>query len=172
MAKKVLKGQAWIFDNKSLVQDQVIIDTNGTTTDNVDVLIDDIWVDLTSDSGTYKTNNKGYFYWEYKFTSLDDSTIEETIFFECPKPKPGLYKEPYDPGDASVKGEYSKYWVRKLKEFSENAEKQTKLMSDEITLKGNSYYNQKGELVTLPDVTVTREDDSLTTGFLTQLFND
>ena len=51
MTSKTIKGQAWIMGNK-LLQDQTLILSNGETSNNTVALVEDIWKDLTSDSGT------------------------------------------------------------------------------------------------------------------------
>jgi hypothetical protein len=61
MDTKIIKGQAWISGN-SLVQDQIMIIPGVDSVSNVVCLIEDIWEDLSSSSGQYKTNGKGYFY--------------------------------------------------------------------------------------------------------------
>jgi hypothetical protein len=135
---KTIKGQAWIEGNK-LVQEQILLTSTHANTLNTVVLIDDIWADLTSASGTYKVspNNSRYFYWEYQMTDTEDDEHEVTVKFECPKPKEGLFTEPYDPN--SVEGDYAIYWVTKMKEAVENYEYKAAVQKKEIIFPGTSY---------------------------------
>ena len=96
---KYIKGQAWIAKDEStgkesLVQDQIMVVPGVDSVSCVIALVDDIWADLLSASGTYKTNDKGYFYWEYTQTLVDNPDLEITVNFECPKPKDGLFINP------------------------------------------------------------------------------
>lgn len=125
---QMIKGQAWIHNEvdsngnlvkSSLVQDQIMVVPGVDSFSNTICLIDDIWEDLTSASGQYKTNGKGYFYWEYKQTTVDNPDVEITVNFECPRPKENLFTEPYDP--EQVEGDYAKYWVARLKAAQENS---------------------------------------------------
>ena len=145
---KVIKGQAWI-DGNALNQEQIMVIPKRPAITNIISLIPDIWEDLTSASGTYKSNGNGYFYWEYQQTDSENDDIEVTIRFECPKPKPGLFKEPYDPD--SVEGEYAKYWVRRMKVASENYEKAYAIQRKEVILKGTEYLNSEGSIVKVED---------------------
>lgn len=146
---KTIKGQAWI-DGKSLVQEQIMIIPGRSAVTNTIVLVQDIWEDLTSASGTYKSNEKkNYFYWEYKVTDSENDEVELDIKFECPRPKAGIFKEPYDPD--SVEGDYAKYWVSKMKEASENYEKSYAIQRKEILLKGTEYMDTDGNYVTIDD---------------------
>ena len=132
----LIKGQAWISGN-SLVQDQIMVVPGVDSFSNTIVLIDNIWEDLTSASGQYKTNNKGYFYWEYKQTMIDNPDVEITVNFECPKPKAGLFEPPYDP--EQVEGEYAKYWVSRLKTAEENYNKSIAIQKKEIIFPETEY---------------------------------
>lgn len=151
---KTILGQAWISGD-SLVQDQILVTTNGMS-ENTVVILQDIWSDLTSNNGTYKTNDKGYFYWEVNMTSMEDDDITVKVNIECPKPKPGLFQEPYDP--ESVDGKYAKYWVGKMKIAQENYNNEYAIQRKEVTLKGLNYLDQGGENITMPDVTFTNSD--------------
>ena len=155
MDSKIIKGQAWI-QGDSLVQEQILIVPNSAATRNVVVLIDNIWEDLTSDEGTYKYNGKNYFYWEYKMTDTEDDDSEITIKFECPRPKSGLFTEPYDP--EKVNGKYSKYWVSKLEQATNNFEYKAAIQKKEIVFPGTSYVNQEGELVKVEETRICNND--------------
>ena len=165
MESKTIKGQAWIQGN-SLVQDQILITTGGQTSENVIVLIENIWDDLKSDSGTYKTNDKGYFYWEYEMTDSEDDDVTVTVKIECPKPKEGLFTEPYDPD--SYNGKYAKYWVEKFKTAAENYEYKAAIQKKEIVFPGTEYVNPNdGSLVTVKEMKVKNTD----IGDITNLLN-
>jgi hypothetical protein len=145
---KVIKGQAWI-DGKSLVQEQIMIIPGKSAITNTIVLVEDIWEDLKSASGTYKTKDNKYFYWEYKMTDSENDDVEIDVKYECPKPKIGVFPEPYDP--ETVEGEYAKYWVGRMKEASENYEKAYAIQRKEILLKGTEYMDQEGNIATIED---------------------
>ena len=152
---KVIKGQAWISPEGKLLQEQILVTTVGTSS-NVVALIDDIWADLVKE-GTYKYNTKKtYFYWEYKMTDSMDDTVELDVMIECPKPKPGLFKEPYDVSKA--KGEYAKYWVGKLKTTQENYERTATIQPKEIVFPGTEYVDSTGELKKVEKRVVSRGD--------------
>lgn len=143
---KTIKGQAWI-EGEALVQEQVMLIPGKSAITNVVALIPNIWEDLTSNSGTYFTGVKkaGYFYWEVTMTDSENDEVEITTQFECPRPKDGLFTEPYDPD--SVSGDYAKYWVAKMKEASENYEKAYAIQRKEILLKGTEYYDTSIEAI-------------------------
>lgn len=150
---KTILGQAWIFHNNgtdSLVQDQILVTTKGMS-ENTVVLIPNIWNDLTDEEPSaqyhYKTNKKGYFYWEVEMTSMEDDDIKVKVNIECPKPKPGLFQEPYDP-DSYNNDTYSKYWVAKMKTAKENYENEYAIQRKEVVFKGfdtDTYQDQTGE---------------------------
>ena len=153
---KMIKGQAWI-SGKSLVQDQVMVVPGVDSFSNTICLIEDIWEDLTSASGQYKTNGHGYFYWEYKQTSMENPDVEVTIFFECPKPKEGLFKPPYDPDE--VEGDYAKYWVARYKTADENYNYNYAIQKKEIVFPETEYYSWKtGEFETIEETKVENND--------------
>lgn len=145
---KVIKGQAWI-DGNALVQEQVMIIPGKTSTTNTVCLIEDIWEDLTSASGTYRAGKPGYFFWEVTMTDSENDENEITINFECPKPKEGLFTEPYNPD--AVDGEYAKYWVEKMRIASENYEKEYAIQRKEVLLKGTTYLDYNMDPVTIED---------------------
>jgi hypothetical protein len=152
---KLIKGQAWITPEGKLLQEQTLITSAGTSS-NVVSLIDNIWDDLTKE-GTYKYNEKKtYFYWEYKMTSIEDDNTEVTVMIECPKPKEGLFEEPYDP--SKVKGEYAKYWVGKLKTTAENYAARCTIQPREVVFPGTEYVNSLGEIVKVEKTSVSRDD--------------
>ena len=145
---KIIKGQAWI-DKDALVQEQIMIIPGRPATTNVVALIPDIWEDLTSSGGTYKSNGGKYFYWEYEMTDSENDDAVVTVRYECPRPKPNLFPEPYDP--ESVDGDYAKYWVERMKTASENYEKAYAIQRKEIILKGTEYLDSEGSIVKIED---------------------
>lgn len=160
---RTIKGQAWIQENK-LVQEQILLMPNKPDSSNVIALIEDIWEDLKG-VGTYKTNGKGYFYWEYTMTDTEDDSVEVTVKFECPKPKEGLFSEPYDPDKQT--GEYSKYWVNRLRVAKENYEYKATIQKKEVIFPGTEYVNSNGELVKVEATKFTNND----IGDITNLLN-
>lgn len=164
MDERIIYGQAWIHGDK-LLQDQIKFTVDGTCTESVVTLVENIWDDLSS-AGTYKSNDaKNYFYWEYTRTKMDDDSSTVTVRIECPRPKPGLFEKPYDP--ESVSGDYAKHWVSRMKSASENGEKAYTIQKKEVLLRGTTYMTQNGELKTIEDITV--ENDDL--GDITNLLN-
>lgn len=139
METREIKGQAWI-SGESLVQDVIVVVPGVDSFSNTVCLVDNIWTDLLSASGKYKTNGKGYFYWEYQQATVDNPDVEITIYFECPRPKDGLFSEPYDP--ESVEGDYAKYWVSRFKATQENAKNLT-IQKKEIIFPESEVYNWK-----------------------------
>lgn len=149
-----IKGQAWIYDNSQVLQDQTLITANGTS-ENTVILVDDIWEDLTTVSGKWKQANgsKGYFYWEYKQTDTasqlaDGSYSEVTIKLECPRPKPGFIESffldengfptnPRDWSDDDIKSkldsDWAIYWANQLRDADYNYNKVGSLQKKEVT---------------------------------------
>ena len=160
---RIVKGQAWIQGDK-LVQEQILITPGSVSSTNVVALIENIWEDLIG-TGTYKTNGRGYFYWEYKITDTEDDNVEMVVKFECPKPKEGLFQEPYDPSKCS--GEYSKYWVGRLKTAVDNFELKSTVQRKEVIFPGTTYVDSKGDVVELEDTKFSNND----LGDITNLLN-
>lgn len=160
---KTIKGDVWI-QGASLVQEQILVVPGKDSYTNTIILIDDIWKDLSGE-GTYKTNGKGYFYWEYKMTDTENDDVEVTLKFECPRPKEGLFKEPYNPDD--VTGDYAKYWVGKLKTAQNNFENKAAIQKKEIVFPGSNYVNQNGEFIQVEETKVSNTD----LGDITNLLN-
>ena len=161
----VIKGQAWISttinddgtEKSSLVQDQVMDVPGVDCFSNVVCLIDDIWEDLTSAAGLYKSNGDGYFYWEYQQNAMDDPEVEITIKYECPQPKEGLFEPPFDPD--AVEGEYSKYWVAKMKKATENYEYKMAVQKKEIVFPKHEYLEwSTGQIKTVDETKVVNND--------------
>lgn len=158
MTSKTIKGQAWIMGNK-LLQDQTLILSNGETSNNTVALVEDIWKDLTSDSGTYKYNGKSYFYWTYKMTSMEDDNTEVEVMIECPRPKDGLWGDgPFDQELATANGEWAKYWLRKFKTAYDNAVNSQTIQPKEILFPGTQYVTPTGDLKEVEEKRIQRDD--------------
>ena len=160
---KLIKGQAWI-SGSSLVQDQILITTVGTS-ENTVVLISNIWEDLTtlSDSHEYKTNNRGYFFWEVEMTSMEDDDTVVKVNIECPKPDvnidPFRNPEPDNQWTAEeISGNYAKYWVTKLAKIMEDAENEYAIQRKEVIFKGCEYLDQEGNTITKQDYVFKNSD--------------
>lgn len=152
---KIVKGQAWIIED-SLVQEQILITPGQVSTTNTVELIKNIWEDLKTE-GTYKSNKKkNYFYWEYKMTDTENEDAEITVKYTCPEPKEGLFEEPYNPDEVS--GDYAKYWVKRLKESTENYEYKAAIQKKEIVFPGTRYVNQEGEVVEVEGTKISNTD--------------
>lgn len=164
MSEKTIYGQAWISNGK-VVQDVTIFSETGCK-DQLNVLVEDIWEDLTSESGTYKSNDKkNYFYWEYDQTSIDNDDVTVKARLGCPEPKAGLFKEPLDLDNAS--GDYAKYWMQKMIVSRENANRELCIQRKEIYLHGCSYFDYTGAEHVIPDMYINNED----CGDITNLLN-
>lgn len=172
---KTILGQPWINKDGGkdrLVQEQITftVGAKDATTETI-VLIEDIWDNLTGeDSGEYqyKSNGKGYFYWEIDMTDMenDDATVKVKI--ECPKPKEGLFMD-YQTGelveDSEINGGdleddsiYSVYWFKKFKQAKENADKYLAIQRKEVTFTGTTYVSQDGSSITTDDIVYKNSD--------------
>lgn len=161
--KKTIYGDCFISNNQdgteSLVQYQTLVSIiNGKTiiSDNTVVLVKDLWGDLLSE-GTYKTNGKGYFYYEVTRTSIesDDITIKEK--FECPKPEE-RFQDQIANGEFS--GSYADYWKEKINTARANYEKEAVILKNEIVLKGTEY-EVPNKHVKVDDITIRRSDTGI-----------
>lgn len=187
MSELVIKGQAWI-SNDDLVQDQIVFSDTNTAdngTNEVVTIISNIWDDLSSPTGEYKSNGKGYFYWEYEMTdTLSDTGDVVTINFECPKLTyekakeilvPGNTPEERDEKEAELiaeqglpfddprngslgKGDYIDYYITKFYEAYENNLKHGNIQRTEVTFPGSSHINLDGRTIVVEEVTVTNYD--------------
>ena len=114
-----IKGQAWIYKDTSLVQDEIRIYDNSITSNVIVTLIDNIWNDLLSSAGQWKKSGEKFFYWEYEQTAISDGVNFFTeVKIECPHPKPGLIKSLFpsdiDPKDwdlSTLESDWAKYWA-------------------------------------------------------------
>jgi hypothetical protein len=161
---KIIKCQAWVSGN-SLVQDQILITSDGKSSENTVVLIQNIWNDLTTldNSHEYKTNKKGYFYWEVDMTSMEDDDITVKVNIECPKPDVNIdpFRNP-EPSDqwtpSEISENYAKYWITKLDKIMKDAENEYAIQRKEVVFGGVTYQDQQGNDVVLPDYTFTNSD--------------
>jgi hypothetical protein len=96
------------------------------------------------------------FYWEYEMTDTENEDSVIKVKMECPQPKEGLFEEPYDP--ETVEGDYAKYWVKKLKESTENYEYKAAIQKKEIVFPGTRYVNQEGEVVEVEESRISNND--------------
>jgi hypothetical protein len=88
-----------------------------------------------------------------------DEGEDLTIKFEAPRPKPGLFPEPYDPSNYSEP--YAHYWVGKLKESVENYENKIAIQKKEVIFPTHSVVNFKtGEPETVEEIVVKNNDIS------------
>lgn len=162
---KIIYGDYYIIRNQdgsdSLVQYQTLVSklTTGKIiiSDNTVVLIKDIWKDLLSDNGTYKTNGKGYFYYEIKKTSIDNDDITIQEKFECPKPDE-MYQDRIADGEFS--GSYADYWKDKINKARENYQKESVILKNEILLKGTEY-EVPNKHIKVDNITVKRSDTGI-----------
>lgn len=158
MTEKIIKGQAIII-NDSLVQNQTLILPNGAVSENMVPIIGNIWEDLLKADGSheYKTNlKKTYFYWEYKMTDSEDDSAEVSVMIECPRPKEGLFQEPYEPDEA--RGEYEKFWLKKYKAAADNAKNSFTIQPKEIVLGGTEYVNPQGDVVRVEEKKIINDN--------------
>lgn len=147
---KEIKGQAWILGDK-LVQTVTEFNDDNVSESNK-VLVEDIWADLQSDSGTYKVNEKGnFFYWEYEMTDSEVDDLMVKVFFECPKPKEGI--------DFSTgKGKWVDYWKKRYEAYVENYKKRSTIQPETIDLGSYNYFNpETGNIDKIPAKSYKRE---------------
>lgn len=155
MDSKVIKGQALIVGD-SLVQDQITISSDGTVTEGVVTLIPNIWEDLVSESGKFKSNaKKTFFYWEYKQTDSEDDTSEVDVLIECPKPKEGLFSPPYT---AVGRSDWEKYWLGRLKKTAERYEDAYAIQKKQVIFPETTFIDQKGQTITFNEFTEKNND--------------
>lgn len=176
--EKILYGDAIImktdnFGTESLVQFQTIISiVNGKSVinDKVAIIIEDIWSDLLSDSGTYKSNDKkNWFYWEITKTSIDNDDITVKEKFECPKPNEIYYDQIVD---GEFTGDYANYWKTKIETARSNYEKEAAILKKEVILEPGPDYNLvDGTHVEQEKKTIIRDNPLNEMGnLLTELF--
>lgn len=150
---KIIKGQTWISGDK-LIQEQMTFKVGKQPTTETVVLIEDIWKDLNSDKGTYKSNSKKtYFYWEVEQSNLDDEIVK--VMIECPKPKDGMFNPPYD---KKVNGDWATYWNGKFKTAYDNFQARSTIQPKEVVFPGTEYVNPQGDIVKVEERRVENTD--------------
>ena len=161
MAEKVIKGQAWIFENedqeKHLVQDETVMSTSGDSYNRVTDLLngETIWenlkkdgievkseADMKADAKTYFFTPKGYFFWIYEAEVIDeDRTV--LVKLECPKPTNDFMEEIFGVDynfsnitdeDLSRKSQYVVYWAKKFRDTAKTAESVSKIQPEGKTV--------------------------------------
>ena len=157
--EKTILGQAWIFEDK-LIQEQILLLSNGSTSTNQVAIISDIWDNLVNGGDAkypVKTNDKkNYFYWEYDMNDTLDDTIVNKIKIECPMPKEGLFTAPYDP--TTGKTDWAKYWLTKYQDTEKNAEVM-KIQKTEYTLPGTKRLDfSTGQQTTTEEIKIENND--------------
>lgn len=150
---KTIYGQCWIQDNSALVQDQILILPNGQMCENVVCLIENIWDDLMSNPGKWKTNGKGYFYWPVTMTDVGDDDLQNEIYFECPRPDLTIFPDP-ESSLEKEESEWSKYWLEKMVAARENYEKAYAIQRKEVVLKGTTWIDQTGNEQKIEDTKI------------------
>lgn len=113
MASNVIKGRAYITSDDSLVQEQLTADENYKITEELVVLINNIWDNLIWGTETYEVHtglDGNFFYWTYTMTMLNGEEAE--MFLDCPAPKTELFEYPYNEEDYTT--DYAKFWVKKF----------------------------------------------------------
>lgn len=155
MESRIIKSTA-VIQGDSIVQDQILFISGKEASHNTIVLLENIWTDLTSNSGTFKKGDKpGFFYWEFKETDTSED-IDIEVRLECPRPKDGLFDYPYTQNSSD--NEYVKYWKAKFIEGENNYEEAISIQKKEITFPGTKYIDQNGDLVELKETKVDNTD--------------
>lgn len=150
---KTIKGQPYLL-GKTLYQEQILLSPGIASTSQTIALINDIWEDLITGPGTFKTNGRGYFYWEVQMTDMENDEAEVTIKFECPRPIPIEYSK-LEESDT----EYGKYWAEKLKTAVDNYEYEAAIQQKEIVFPGTQYVDSNtGELINVEETRVANTD--------------
>lgn len=141
---KTLYGNAWISGNK-LYQDTITILPSGEMLDNTVTLIEDVWEDLLSDGGKWKTNGKGYFYWIISYTDIGDDNLIHEVCFQCPEPN--LVTIP-DLRDKIIKGksDWAEFWKKRIESVEKNFEEAYAIQRKSITLQGTEWIDQEGNV--------------------------
>ena len=152
---KTIYGQAFISGD-SLVQD-VVFFVNDTQSESTVEVVKNIWEDLTSLTGKYKTNKKGFFYWEGEMTDIEDTDKKIKVKVECPKPDPKFFD--YDFTEKPDDSDWTKYWKNKMKSVQDVIYNSTNgLQQKEVNLPGTKYIDQNGNIVELKEVEYNRTD--------------
>lgn len=142
---KTLYGNVWINEGKSLVQDIIVVLPTGQMLDNTVILVENIWEDLLTDGGKWKTNGKGYFYWIISHTDIGDDNLIHEVCLQCPEPN--LIANP-DLRDKIIKGnsDWAKYWKERIETVEKNYEHEFAIQRKSITLQGTEWIDQEGNV--------------------------
>lgn len=163
---RTVKGQPWILGD-SLVQDQILL----VTTDNrtvreatgVYTVVQNIWEDLLSTTGTWKKVKKSFF-WEVEVSDTSDDRGTDAIvkqLFECPKPEPELFGYDFEP--KSSDSEWTLYWKGKFKTAESSVYNGTNAVyRKEVILPGTKYIKFGNALTQGQDVKVENESGEWT----------
>lgn len=155
MESRIIKGTAGI-QGDSIVQDQILFIPGKEPSHNTVIIVEDIWADLTSNSGTFKKGDRpGFFYWEIKETDTSED-IDIDVKLECPQPKSDLFEYPYVQNSSD--NDYVKYWKAKFIEGEKNYEEAISIQKKEITFPGTKYVDQNGDLIELKETKVDNTD--------------
>ena len=157
MATKTLTilGQAFISGD-ALVQDQIFL-TDTTQSENTVILIPNIWEDLMSVTGKWKSGKHGYFYWEVEMTDTEDTERKVKVKVSCPKPGPELFDYDFNPSEGD--SEWAAHWKAKMKAVEDSLYNSTNaIQPKEVTLPGTKYVDQNGNIVEVNDTKVTRDN--------------
>lgn len=157
MAAKTITiyGQAFIVDN-SLVQDQTLI-TDTTQSENTVILVPDIWEDLKSVSGKWKSGKNGFFYWEVEMTDMEDTERTVKVKIPCPKPEPSFFD--FDFEETVSDSDWTKYWKSRMKAVEDSLYNSTNaIQPKEVIFRGSKHIDQNGNTVELKDTKVVRND--------------
>ena len=167
---RTIYGQAYIVEN-SLVQDMIFLVLSGknvSRSENTVIVVEDIWEDLKSKTGTSK-RDKNYWYWEVNMTDIEDPDHTVKVRVGCPKPGPEIFDYNYE--TSSDDSEWSIYWKGKMTEILDSPYNSKNAMSpEEVVLPGTKYVNQNGELVTLNEVKVSKNGLSDVQNLMISLF--
>lgn len=163
---RTVKGQPWISGD-SLVQDQILlVTTDGREVRQAEglcVLIENIWDDLTSTTGTWKKKKKQFF-WEVEVSdtagdSGSDATVK--VLVECPKPGPELFKFDFEPAEGD--SEWTIAWKEKFKTTEASIyNSKNAVYRKEIILPGTKYIKFGNVLTSEQDVAVEDENGNFT----------
>lgn len=161
MTTKTIKGQPYL-DGNSLTQEYILFYSydSGKTSEVSQgqvVIIEDIWEDLKSLTGTSKTNGRGYFYWEVEITDHEtDSDI--TIYFNCPIPTIETFSDNLVINN-STDSDWTKYWKAKIATSQTNYAYKSSISPREIVFPGTNYISPSGDIVDVPEIRI--KDDNL-----------
>ena len=91
-------------------------------------------------------------------TSVNDDDTNITVNFNCPQPKEGLLTPDMDDSYVENKGEWAKFWLKKIKDANKNAENSMAIQRKEVTFPGSSYVKQDGEIEVINDYVFRNND--------------